>query len=100
MEKRLYGDFNVQLYNRVGVFRRKHKDAEVVLLDTAPIFNYVLDHPEQFGAIDAFCFGGYDDGCLWADNFHPGRILNDYLARNVVRALIGRIDGFFRPSWE
>lgn len=99
LEKRLYNDFNVRLYRREKRFREEHEDVSIVLIDTALLFNQVLDHPEEFGARDEFCFGGYDEGCIWADNFHPGRILHEFIARNVVKELEGRIDGFFQQTW-
>lgn len=99
LEKRLYDDFNVRLYHRVKRFSEEHDDASFMLIDTVPLFNQVLDNPEEFGARDEFCIGGYDDGCVWADNFHPGRILHEFIARNVVKELEGRIDGFFKQTW-
>jgi phospholipase/lecithinase/hemolysin len=98
LEKELCHDFNVQLHDRVGRFTQEHEDVSIVLVDTVPIFNRVLNNPEEFGARDEFCIGGYDDDCVWADDFHPGRILHEYVARNVVKSVNGMIDGFFKTN--
>jgi len=98
LENELCRNFNLRLHDRVGRFKREHENASIVLVDTIPIFNRVLDNPEEFGARDEFCFGGYDNGCVWADNFHPGRILHEYVARNVVKSVDGIIDGFFKTN--
>jgi phospholipase/lecithinase/hemolysin len=98
LEKEVCHDFNVRLHDRVGRFKRERVNASIVLVDTMPIFNYVLDNPREFGARDEFCFGGYDDGCVWADDTHPGRILHEYVARNVVKSVNGVIDGFFEAN--
>jgi len=100
LEKVMYEDFNTRLRERFERFGREHGDAVPVLVDTVPLFNHVLDNPEDFGANDEFCYGGYDDGCIWADDFHPGRALHEYLARNVVKRLNGTIDGFFEENWN
>jgi len=99
LEKELCHKFNARLRDRVGRFKQERGNASIVLMDTALLFNRVLDHPGEFGARDEFCFGGYDDGCVWADNFHPGRILHEYVARNVVKGMNGVIDGFFKANW-
>lgn len=98
-EKEMRDDFNVRLKQGVKGFGKEYTDAAVVMIDTVTVFGTVLDHPQEFGARDEFCFGGYDDGCLWGDIFHPGRILHEFLARNIVKALEGRIGGFFEPNW-
>ena len=98
LEKELCHNFNMRLQDRVGRFKHEHENVSIVLVDTMPIFNRVLDNPEEFGARDEFCFGGYDVGCIWADNFHPGRILHEYVARNVVKSVNGVIDGFFKMN--
>ena len=100
LEKAMYEDFNDRLLEGVERFGREYGDAVPVLVDTVPLFNHVLDNPGDFGADDEFCYGGYDDGCIWADDFHPGRALHEYLARNVVETLNGTIDGFFDENWS
>lgn len=99
LEKELCYSFNARLYDRVEQFKHDYGNANIVLVNTVPLFNQVLDNPREFGAIDEFCFGGYDDGCIWADNFHPGRILHEFVARNVVKSTNGVIDGFFKVNW-
>lgn len=99
LEKDLCRDFNARLHDHFGRFKREHGNASIVLADTVSMFNRVLDNPREFGARDEFCFGGYDDGCVWADDSHPGRILHEYVARNVVKSMKGVIDGFFKVNW-
>jgi phospholipase/lecithinase/hemolysin len=90
-EKKAYEALNSGITNKLDAFRTSHPDSKSVLIDTAPIFNEALDDPSKIGMKDATCWGGPpEQGCVWADDFHPGPALHRWIASHVA-ALGGRI---------
>jgi phospholipase/lecithinase/hemolysin len=82
-------DYNSQLNSSVANFRKKHKDLDqVIVFDTQPIFNTLLDNADTFGFVNATGYSeAYENGTptqtyqapgyapvssyFWLNSLHP-----------------------------
>lgn len=83
--------YSIKIWNDIlrrnyDSWTNKHNDLDSFLFDTTGIFNDVLDNPTAFGAKSngSTCYGTLPD-CLWADDFHPGPALHNYVAQSIVK---------------
>jgi phospholipase/lecithinase/hemolysin len=84
-EKHTYEALNWGLTIKWNEFWRAHLDSTSLIIDTEPIFNEALDSPAKIGMKNATCWGGSpDQGCVWADDFHPGPELHHWIAEHVA----------------
>jgi phospholipase/lecithinase/hemolysin len=94
-EKHAYEVLNVGLTIKWQHFLTTHR-ARTVLVDTAPIFNEALDDPSKIGRKNSTCWGGPpEDGCVWADDFHPGPELHRWIAGHVAKETEPVFSDFF-----
>lgn len=81
--------WNAELRNRAVMFSGAHHDEGLSLqvVDIAPAFDRVLDHPKDFGAQNARCYNEDGTTCLWWDFFHPGQAIHREIAKAMYGAL-------------
>ncbi|KAL4914580.1 hypothetical protein BDW62DRAFT_190142 [Aspergillus aurantiobrunneus] len=76
--------FNNQLQDAVTEWGSAHSDSRISVYDTWSLFTELLDHPREYGFLDATCIG---EGCVWWNSFHPMSALHRLLAADVARYL-------------
>ncbi|KAL2811378.1 hypothetical protein BJX63DRAFT_444088 [Aspergillus granulosus] len=79
--------WNSGLTERASVFTDTHPDAVVKITDTQPVFNDLLDADPE----GAECWNEDGVTCLWFNDYHPGLVIQDA----VARAVAGDWEGFF-----
>ncbi|TGJ84307.1 hypothetical protein E0Z10_g4460 [Xylaria hypoxylon] len=79
--------YNTKLATRLSKFKSAHTDVTAQIFDTTPTFKTILDNPTAYGAPDATCVNGNGKSCLWADTYHPGLVIHEYLAKALVKAV-------------
>ncbi|OJJ63017.1 hypothetical protein ASPSYDRAFT_41714 [Aspergillus sydowii CBS 593.65] len=92
-ERELYESVTAQFNNRLrhGVeeWRSANPDSTMRTYDAWSFFTEILDNPQQYGFVDSTCIG-YEQGCLWWDDFHSVSAFHNLLAADVGRFLVGR----------
>ncbi|KAI9375921.1 hypothetical protein BJX61DRAFT_531263 [Aspergillus egyptiacus] len=75
-------NWNTMLNDHVAAFASAHPDVLVKVTDTQPVFHEILDSDEEA----ANCW--HEDGvtCLWFDDYHPGLVIQEAVAREVAAA--------------
>ncbi|TDL24975.1 hypothetical protein BD410DRAFT_820166 [Rickenella mellea] len=103
--KKALKDYNSQLKSSVKDFQKAHKDLDQVLVfDTVPVFNTLLDNADTFGFVNitGFC-EAYQNGTpspttqvpgcapvssyFWLNSLHPLFTVHDILAKAISTAL-------------
>jgi len=86
-EKIVYDAFNGALASKFATFKSRYAGSvRMVLIDTVPMFYQISNNPASLQAPDATCIGK-DQGCLWADDFHPTPKVHLVVAESVKQAL-------------
>ncbi|KAL3470488.1 hypothetical protein BJX99DRAFT_267401 [Aspergillus californicus] len=86
--KALVEQFNCQLGDAAAVWASGHPDSTISLYNASRFMSDVLDHPAEFGFLDASCVG---EGCVWWDRFHPRSAFHRLLAEDVALHLRGEV---------
>ncbi|KAL2837132.1 hypothetical protein BJY01DRAFT_238013 [Aspergillus pseudoustus] len=79
--------WNEGLADRASAFSAAHADAVVKITDTQPVFNDLLDADPEAAA----CYNADGVTCLWFNDYHPGLVIQDA----VAKAVAGDWEGFF-----
>lgn len=81
--------WNQALAYKVADFQQQHSDVKIAVVDTFPLFEYIMDNPTKFGAANGHCENLNGRDCLWWDNLHPGQAIQEAVARGAFDALVG-----------
>lgn len=97
-------DWNAQLQSKIADFEKTHKDVNMMLYDTIPLWNDMQDHGSKYGfkETQTFC-PNWDDpafetnpssvGCdpiqtyFWFNDYHPTYHVHDILAQRLENFL-------------
>ncbi|KIM33106.1 carbohydrate esterase family 16 protein [Serendipita vermifera MAFF 305830] len=86
LEHEVIADYNQQLLRKVSSFAASHRDVTVKVYDTRPIFNAVLDHPSNYGIVDAVSYGNGSD-VAWCNEYHPSSAFHFQIAKEVAKLI-------------
>lgn len=86
LEHEVIADYNQQLLRKVSSFAASHRDVTVKVYDTRPIFNAVLDHPSNYGIVDAVSYGNGSD-VAWCNGYHPSSAFHFQIAKEVAKLI-------------
>ncbi|KAL3469345.1 hypothetical protein BJX99DRAFT_265287 [Aspergillus californicus] len=74
--------WNAMLVAKTAAFKAAHPKAVVKIVDTQPVFNELLDAD----SVAANCWNADGVTCLWFNDYHPGLVIQDAVARAVAEA--------------
>ena len=77
--------WNEQLQELADEFRDEHEGSSTFVYDTTPIFNEVLDNPQEHGFTNEKSFGESKD--IWCDRAHVGGAMHKILAQDIAAFL-------------
>ena len=86
-------NFNSILLQQATSFQQAHADVNLRTVDTASVFNPILDNPTANGAPDNTCFDSSGTACLWFNDFHPGLVIQTAVGHAAYGAL--QSEGFY-----
>jgi phospholipase/lecithinase/hemolysin len=88
-EKAVIKTHNQKYAAKVASWKASHSGVRTWLYDTDASFNKLLDSPTTYGFKDATSYG--QNGSFWFNDYHPGVLANDYLAKDVDALLSGTV---------
>lgn len=82
--------FNEAIREGIRDFAHHNREATVWLLNTTKIFNEALDNPTAYGAPNALCYNSNGVSCLWWNDYHPGKAIQDLVAKSISSLIKSR----------
>lgn len=80
--------FNTKLVSNLESFKASNADATAQVFNTSSYFWDVLDNPTSHGLeSDITCANADGTTCVWYDNYHPGQVIHDLVAKAFVSAM-------------